>query len=164
MTNALTVEKQAVVTWLYRRITFVERGAYMVHDFLNRRGFTATPEKPSEMPRELYLELWGILQIAAWEEAGLRPFLPEDLPDAKSAYESFVDRFLGDPEAYSRGATGCELSKRVTEAWSLKLDGAALDFLQIDVAVTGQLPDVTLEQIAEMAWKHRHLGRSGENV
>src|SRR5262245_29049871 len=52
------------------------------------------------IPLGLAMELGAIAQIAQWERAGLRDFLPASLPAAEQAFDDFWQRLSKSPETY----------------------------------------------------------------
>jgi len=66
-------------------------------------------------------ELAAVVQVAVWEDAGLRDQIPLDFPPAAAAMSDLVWRYHVDPAAFLDPAAGMALFNRVVEAWALPM-------------------------------------------
>ncbi len=107
------------------------------------------------LPIQFCVELAAILQLHAWEEAGLRGFLPADVPSCEEALTDLVHRTRTAPQDFT-GAGGVQLAPLVIFAWVTRFAWAAPNFLQADVVLGQADEDALVDAMANLLWKHRH--------
>jgi hypothetical protein len=146
-----------VTQYLACRLAFAHRDARMVDDFLTRAGLKCSPRRPASIHPQVALELWGILQIAQWEAAGLRILMNTDLPAAADAFASLRRRLVEEPEQYLGGSSGAALIDRVTETWLRCCEISAVEHLGADVVVNGRSHDSVVNAFAAFLWANRNL-------
>src|SRR5207249_2820237 len=72
------------------------------------------PSKKKQFPLELLFELKAIVQIELWEEAGLKPLLPGEVPSSSEAFKRMIHRLLTEPEAYTNRSPGTDFAKEIS--------------------------------------------------
>jgi len=80
-------------------------------------------------------ELAAVVQVAVWEDAGLRDQIPLDFPPAAVAMSDLVWRYHVDPAAFLDPAAGTALFNRVVEAWATNCHPDAREILGADVVM-----------------------------
>lgn len=80
-------------------------------------------------------EVAAIVQVAAWEDAGLRDLIPLDFPPAASALSDLVWRYHTDPMSFMDPAPGTAVFIRVVEAWAKNCHHDARELLGADVVM-----------------------------
>lgn len=117
---------------------------------------------PVAFPRAFLLELGAILRLAVWERAGILGCLERGLPGAEEALADLFARFSRGPQdAQSDG----EKSALVLEVFKISLNRLALSGrseLQADIVMNQPDDEAYLDALADLLWKHRHLGRGEE--
>lgn len=78
-------------------------------------------------------EVAAVVQVAAWEDAGLRHLIPLDFPPAASAMSDVVWRYHKDPMSFMDPAPGTAVFNRVVEAWAKNCHPDARELLGADV-------------------------------
>ncbi len=121
----------------------------------NSSNKTATPRALTGLPIQFCVELAAILQLHAWEEAGLRGLLPADLPSCKEALADLIHRTRTAPQGFT-GADGVQLSPAVIFAWVTQFAWAAPNFLHADIVLGQADEDALVNALAKLLWKHRH--------
>lgn len=112
------------------------------------------PDGEIRISPEVALGLAAVLQIAAWEKAGLVGQLCLSLPLADLAYIDLLKR-LRDPSGDDGKAS--ILMRDVSVAWLRHFAWQAPAILGVDVVVDGRPSDFDLEELADFLWKNRHL-------
>jgi len=80
-------------------------------------------------------ELAAVVQVAAWEDAGLRSLIPLDFPPASTALSDLVWRYHVDPLAFMDPTAGTAVFNRVVQAWALYCHPDAREILGCDVVM-----------------------------
>ena len=80
-------------------------------------------------------ELAAVVQVAAWEDAGLRDQIPLEFPPAAAAMSDLVWRYHVDPAAFMDPAPGTAVFNRVFEAWARNCHPDAREMLGADVVM-----------------------------
>ena len=80
-------------------------------------------------------ELAAVVQVAAWEDAGLRHLIPLDFLPAATAMSDLVWRYHLDPLSFMDPAAGKAGFSRVAEAWATHCHPDAREMLGCDVAM-----------------------------
>lgn len=94
-------------------------------------------------------ELAAVVQVAAWEDAGLRHLIPLKFPPAAEAMSDLVWRYQVDPMSFMEPAAGAAVFNRVVEAWGTYCHPEARDMLGCDIVMPG--PPNHAEQAAAFA-------------
>jgi hypothetical protein len=94
-------------------------------------------------------ELAAVVQVAAWEDAGLRHLIPLDFPPASIAMSDLVWRYHVDPMSFMDPAAGAVVFNRVIEAWTAHCHPAAREMLGCDIVMAG--PPCPADQAAAIA-------------
>jgi len=110
-----------------------DRTIVALHALLEPIGIDAATAKcaPGFM-----VELAAVVQVAAWEDAGLRDQIPLDFPPAAAAMSDLVWRYHVDPAAFMDPAPGTAVFNRVFEAWARNCHPDAREMLGADVVMT----------------------------
>jgi hypothetical protein len=110
------------------------------------------------LPIQFCVELAAILQLKAWEKAGLRDFLPADLPSCEEALTDLIHRTRTAPRDFTV-AGGSQLPPMVIFACVNQFAWAAPNLLDADVVLSdGVDENLMVEAIAQLLWSHRHDG------
>ncbi len=117
--------------------------AQNVCSFLRAVGLDASPESPVRVPGGFLLQLGAALRLLKWETLGLRIHKDAGLPSAKEAIREAFAKAL-DPAAQST-----ELARSVMRLSVERLAWAGTKELGIDVALTGELDDAALDDLAD---------------
>jgi len=80
-------------------------------------------------------EFAAVVQVAAWEDAGLRDHIPLEFPPAATAMSDLVWRYHVDPAAFMDPAPGTAVFNRVVEAWAKNCHPDAREMLGADVVM-----------------------------
>lgn len=109
-----------------------DRTIVALHALLQTIGIDAATAKfaPGFMA-----ELAAVVQVAAWEDAGLRDQIPLDFPPAAAAMSDLVWRYHVDPAAFMDPAPGTAVFNRVFEAWARNCHPDAREMLGADVVM-----------------------------
>ena len=83
------------------------------------------------------LEPIGV-QVAAWENAGLRDHIPLEFPPAATAMSDLVWRYHVDPAAFMDPGPGTAVFNRVVEAWAKNCHPDARELLGADVVMVAR--------------------------
>jgi hypothetical protein len=83
-------------------------------------------------------ELAAVVQVAAWEDAGLRHLIPLDFPPAAEAMSDLVWRYHVDPLSFMDPAAGTAAFNRVVEAWATHCHPDAREMLGCDIVMAGR--------------------------
>ena len=94
-------------------------------------------------------ELAAVVQVAAWEDAGLRHLIPLDFPPASVAMSDLVWRYHVDPMSCMEPAAGTVVFNRVIEAWVAHCHPDAREMLGCDIVMAG--PPCPADQAASLA-------------
>ncbi|MEX0687594.1 MAG: hypothetical protein WD072_02865 [Pirellulales bacterium] len=94
-------------------------------------------------------ELAAVVQVAAWEDVGLRHLIPLDFPPASKAMSDLIWRYYVDPMSFVDSAAGTVVFNRVIEAWAAHCHPAAREMLGCDVVMAG--PPCPADQAASLA-------------
>lgn len=94
-------------------------------------------------------EMAAVVQVAAWEAAGLRKLIPLDFPPAATAMSDLVRRYGVDPMAFMDPAAGTAVFNRVCVAWAVHCHPDAREMLGCDIVMVS--PPAPVEQAALMA-------------
>ena len=146
-----------VVSFVAAMIRLGHRQADLAAAFLREVGIQPAPGQTLALPREFLLEVGAIMQIAQWEQSGLRDLMPVDLPSAGAALDDLARRLYETSEEYAANQSGTELSMQVMKAWIRHCALAAPEELGVDVVLHGRPAVELLEEIADFLWQHRHL-------
>jgi hypothetical protein len=113
------------------------------------------PTGASNLPLGFLLEVGAICQLKAWERAGLRAFLPADLPTCADAVSDLHRRITsGSRELAS--IESASLSRRVLGVWLNDFSWAAPNLLEADVVLGKVEEDTLVDVLAHLLWHHRH--------
>lgn len=82
-------------------------------------------------------ELAAVVQVSAWEDAGLRHLIPLDFPPAATAMSDLVWRYHVDPTSFMDPAAGTAVFNRVAEAWAAHCHPDAREMLGCDIVMCG---------------------------
>lgn len=93
-------------------------------------------------------ELAAVVQVAAWEDAGLRHLIPLDFPPASIAMSDLVWRYHVDPMSFMEAAAGTVVFNRVIEAWAAHCHPDAREMLGCDIVMAG--PPCPADQAASL--------------
>ncbi len=80
-------------------------------------------------------ELAAVVQVAAWEDAGLRHLIPLDFPPAAEAMSDLVWRYHVAPMSFMDATAGTAVFNRVVEAWAAHCHPDAREMLGCDVVM-----------------------------
>lgn len=94
-------------------------------------------------------EFAAVVQVAAWEDAGLRHLIPLDFLPAATAMSDLVWRYHVDPTSFMDPAAGTAVFNRVAEAWAAHCHPDARETLGCDVVVAG--PPCSADQASILA-------------
>lgn len=94
-------------------------------------------------------ELAAVVQVAAWEETGLRQLIPLDFPPAAEAMSDLVWRYQLDPMSFMDPAAGTAVFNRVVEGWATHCHPDAREMLGGDMVMAA--PPSVAEQAAAIA-------------
>jgi hypothetical protein len=94
-------------------------------------------------------EMAAVVQVAAWEVAGLRQLIQLDFPPAATAMSDLVRRYSVDPMAFMDPAAGTAMFNRVCVAWAVHCHPDARELLGCDVVIVS--PPGPAEQAALVA-------------
>ena len=83
-------------------------------------------------------ELAAVVQVAAWENAGLRDHIPLEFPPAATAMSDLVWRYHVDPAAFMDPGPGTAVFNRVVEAWAKNCHPDARELLGADVVMVAR--------------------------
>jgi hypothetical protein len=83
-------------------------------------------------------ELAAVVQVAAWEDAGLRHLIPLDFRPAAEAMSDLVWRYHVDPLSFMDPAAGTVAFNRVVEAWATHCHPDAREMLGCDIVMAGR--------------------------
>ena len=83
-------------------------------------------------------ELAAAVQVAAWEDAGLRHLILLDFPPAAEAMSDLVWRYHVDPMSFMDPTAGVAVFNRVVEAWVAHCHPDAREMLGCDIVMTGR--------------------------
>jgi hypothetical protein len=89
-------------------------------------------------------ELAAVVQVAAWEDAGVRHLLPLDFPPAVEVMSDLVWRYHQNPLAFMDPDSGTVMFDQVVRTWVAHCHPDAREMLGCDVVITGQLAPVVL--------------------
>ena len=96
---------------------------------------------------------WAWSRLAYWESTGAAEYLPDDLPTATG----MLGAICFPDQASAEGLRAGDITRRVLE---IRLSGIVpmrIGDQHHELVVAGD-PDAMLDQIAQLLWKHRHLG------
>jgi len=110
-------------------------------------------EVPAEPIAELVSDVGAALRIAQWERAGLRPFLPSELPAATDAIRS-IQHERQDPETHQPA----DLADVQLSVWLKHFAWHAGETLGSEVVQFGcpVESEAIVDRLAEFLWSHRH--------
>lgn len=94
-------------------------------------------------------ELAAVVQVAVWEDAGVRHLIPLDFPPAATAMSDLVWRYHVDPMSFMDPAAGTAVFNRVAEAWADHCHPDAREMLGCDVVMCG--PPCPADQASSFA-------------
>ncbi len=94
-------------------------------------------------------ELAAVVQVAAWEDAGLRHLIPLDFPPAAKAMSDVVWRYHVDPMSFMDPTAGTAVFNRVVEAWATHCHPDARGMLGCDIVMSR--PPSPADQVAAFA-------------
>jgi len=94
-------------------------------------------------------ELAAVVQVATWEDAGLRHLIPIDFPPAATAMSDLVWRYHVDPMSFMEPAAGVAVFNRVAVAWAVHCHPDARAILGCDVVIS--CPPDAAAQVAAIA-------------
>jgi hypothetical protein len=94
-------------------------------------------------------ELAAVVQVASWEDAGLRHLIPLDFAPAATAMSDLVWRYHVDPMSFMDPAAGMAVFNRVAEAWVSHCHPDAREMLGCDVVMVG--PPCAADQATSLA-------------
>ena len=80
-------------------------------------------------------ELAAVVQVAAWEDAGLRHLILLDFPPAAEAMSDLVWRYHVAPMSFMDATAGTAVFNRVVEAWAAHCHPDAREMLGCDVVM-----------------------------
>ncbi len=89
-------------------------------------------------------ELAAVVQVAAWEDAGVRHLLPLDFPPAVEVMSDLVWRYHRNPLAFMDPDSGTVMFDQVVRTWVTHCHPDAREMLGCDVVITGQLTPLVL--------------------
>jgi hypothetical protein len=135
---------------------FASQSATLAYNYFCSVGYRKK-RSPTPASPQLLLEVAAIMQIATWEQAGLRHLIADELPEAAEALALLVQRIREAPKAYLQSNSGDELSHRVLRTFLTRFSRSAYTELNVDMAVVGSLDQSALESLADFLWEHRHL-------
>lgn len=101
---------------------------------------------------EFVSNLGAVLQLAQWEQAGLREYL-HGLPTAAEAVNDLFSRYLGG----NGNDVEHDLLTKVSWFWFCNFSFSGFETLDKDVLLAGDTGDDLLEDLADFLWQHRHL-------
>ena len=110
-------------------------------------------EVPAEPITDLVSDVGAALRIAQWERAGLRPFLPSELPAAADAFRS-IQHGRQDSETHQPA----DLADVQLSVWLEHFAWHAGEILGSEVVQYG-CPiesEALIDRLAEFLWAHRH--------
>lgn len=109
-----------------------DRTIVALHALLDPIGIDVAREKfaPGFMA-----ELAAVVQVAAWEDAGLRHLIPLDFPPAAKAMSDLVWRYHLDPISFMDPAAGTAVFNRVVAAWAMHCHPDARAMLGCDIVM-----------------------------
>jgi hypothetical protein len=109
-----------------------DRTIVALHALLDPIGIDVAREKfaPGFMA-----ELAAVVQVAAWEDAGLRHLIPLDFPPAAKAMSDLVWRYHLDPISFMDPAAGTAVFNRVVAAWAIHCHPDARAMLGCDIVM-----------------------------
>lgn len=81
------------------------------------------------------VELAAVVQVAAWEDAGLRHLIPLDFSPAAKAMSDLVWRYHLDPMSFMDPAAGTAVFNRVVAAWAIHCHPDARAMLGCDIVM-----------------------------
>jgi len=81
-------------------------------------------------------ELAAIVQVATWENAGIRHLIPIDFPPAAKAMSDLVWRYHVDPMSFMEPAAGVAVFNRVAVAWAIHCHPDARAMFGFDVVIS----------------------------
>lgn len=138
-------ERLAVSVKLYVDEVF-DRTIVALHALLEPIGIDVAKTKfaPGFMA-----ELAAVVQVAAWEESGLRQLIPLEFPPAAVAMSNLVWRYHVDPMAFMDPTAGTAVFNRVVRAWATHCHPDARELLGCDVVMAS--PSGPAEQAAALA-------------
>lgn len=81
-------------------------------------------------------ELAAVVQVAAWEHAGLRHLIPLDFPPAAEAMSELVWRYHIEPMSFMDSAAGMAVFNGVIKAWAIHCHPDARELLGCDIVIS----------------------------
>jgi hypothetical protein len=157
-----------VQTILEAIVRNAELDADRVIGFLNSRGFKCAPRSRRKQVNEalptgpvanMLLNLAAALRLRAWERAGLKVRLPNDLPSANEAMAVVADcrNHLQDNMEHAIG-----IPLKVFRTLLAKFASSGPADLRTDVLVDAEMNNEFYDAVAKFLWQHRHVLRDGE--
>lgn len=102
------------------------------------------------LPNWVWLELGALLQLRAWDEAGVTPVLRAELPHHEAAAVDLAAR-LHSPDSDCQP----QLSAAVFRAWMMNCSQTAGFRHGVDIVLVGAVTDETIDALADFLWRHR---------
>ena len=116
-------------------------------------SFLSAGEVPTGPIAELLSDVGAALRIAQWERAGLRPYLPAELPTAADAFRC-IQRKRQDPGTHQP----VDLADVQFSVWLKHFVWHARETLGSEVVHFGcpVESEALIDRLAEFLWTHRH--------
>lgn len=125
---------------------------------LIERSCASGDDFAGEFPVEFLLEIGAIAMLYSWDESGIRPLLPTDVPTPQAAAKDLHDRVVADPLQFRRPGSA-KLSQQVRKIWLERFSWTAPETLDFEVVLGKPDEDVLVEAVAQLLWKYRDAAR-----
>jgi len=169
-------QRQAVARSIEAVMQQAERDAHLVGQFLLSQGYRpkrgacegpgqATKPSPVTIAASTFLlDLAAALRIACWEQQGIKPGLPETVPDSTAALNATLTAASDALE--DRTALQPVLNRQVLRLWLKHFARQGSHQLGADVVMTPADvdKDALLDIFAPLLWHHRHLTNTSEDI
>ena len=149
-----------VVDILTAVISDAHHQAEMVGAFLESIGFLPPAAertgKTWHLPPDFLLKVGALTKLYLLEQADLREQIPNELPSWQEVYSDLIAEAEGKETRF----TGKKLSTDLLKVLYRQLCWTPLNNSAAAVAVSQTIdPDTLLDELAELLWESRHLGR-----